>query len=202
MDSVVTDDQRMLLDTSVRFIEETYPIERVRTGGYADAATRAEYVRATAALGWYSMLVPERLGGGSVTANGLVDAALIAAKRGAGLQPGPFVANNVVGDALAEADGDRFAKVVQQLVSGEAAAAWAVGAPLVPEASGGRIEATAARDGHRIDGVARLVQDAASADWLLVTADVDGRPAQFLLAADSPGVVVTALDSLDLSRTF
>ena len=39
MDSVVTDDQRMLLDTSVRFIEETYPIERVRTGGYADAAT-------------------------------------------------------------------------------------------------------------------------------------------------------------------
>src|SRR5262245_9467962 len=138
MDAVVTEDQRMLLDTSVRFIEETYPLAKVRAGAFAEEAERAEYLQASAALGWYSMLVPDELGGGSVTGNGLLDAVLIAAKRGAGLQPGPFVPTNVVAYALATADTDaQRAEVISALVSGEATAAWVVGAPVVPASTGG-----------------------------------------------------------------
>src|SRR4051795_5936702 len=142
MDSVVTEDQRMVLDTSVRFIDEVYPLSKVRANAYADEGLRAEYMRSSAQLGWYSMLVPDDLGGGSATDNGLLDAALIAAKRGAGLQPGPFVGTNVVADALARAGTDSHrAEVIPQLVSGEAPAAWVVGAPVFPASTGGEITA-------------------------------------------------------------
>ena len=91
MDRDVSDDQRMLLDVSARFIEDVCPLRRVRETAYADPAYAADYRRRAAALGWFSMLVRADLGGGSVSGNGMQDAALIAYTRGAGLQPGPFV---------------------------------------------------------------------------------------------------------------
>jgi len=42
---------RMVLDTSVRFIDEVYPLAKVRAGAYADEAQRADYLRSSAALG-------------------------------------------------------------------------------------------------------------------------------------------------------
>ena len=42
------------------------------------------------------MLVPEELGGGSVSGLGVCDAAIVAEERGRFLQPGAFVPTNVV----------------------------------------------------------------------------------------------------------
>jgi alkylation response protein AidB-like acyl-CoA dehydrogenase len=193
----------MVLDTSVRFIEASYPLAKVRAGAFADGDQRAEYLRATAALGWYSMLVPDDLGGGSVTDNGLLDAVLIAAKRGAGLQPGPFVGTNVVAFALANAGSDSHrADVIPALVAGEATAGWVVGAPVVPASAGGEI--VAAVDGSNVvlNGTAKLVADLVFAKWLLVTAGSGDGLVQFLLPTDAPGVTIEQMDSLDLSRTF
>ena len=47
-----------------------------------DDGPGADYRRQAAELGWFSMLVPESLGGGSVSGNGVLDAALIAYERG------------------------------------------------------------------------------------------------------------------------
>ena len=73
----------------------------VRDNAYRDPDYAANYARRAAELGWFSMLVPEHLGGGSASGNGMMDAALIAYERGRGLQPGPFVGTNVAAYALA-----------------------------------------------------------------------------------------------------
>ena len=71
MDSVVTEDQRMVLDTSVRFIEASYPLAKVRAGAFADGDQREEYLRATAALArprpdaWSAPAAPALRGVGS-----------------------------------------------------------------------------------------------------------------------------------------
>src|SRR6188508_1837937 len=96
MDRTVTDDQRMLLDASERFIENAAPLPKIRDKVFADASFAADYRRQAGQLGWFSMLVPEALGGGSVSGNGALDAALIAYRRGRVLQPGSFVGTNVV----------------------------------------------------------------------------------------------------------
>ena len=127
MDRDVSDDQKMLLDASGRFIEEICSLRLVRETAYANPAYAADYRSRAAALGWFSMLVPEDLGGGSVSGNGMVDAALIAYKRGAGLQPGPFVPTNVVAYALGLAGTEEQQKtILPSLISGEESASWAM----------------------------------------------------------------------------
>lgn len=106
MDSTANEEQRMLLDYTQRFINDVHPLERVREQAFADPAYSADYLQRSAELGWYSMLVPEELGGGCLSDNGLVDAAMIAAKRGSGLQPGSFTGTNVVAFAIARAGTD------------------------------------------------------------------------------------------------
>jgi alkylation response protein AidB-like acyl-CoA dehydrogenase len=203
MDRDVSDEQKMLLDTSARFIEEVCSLRLVRETAYADPAYAADYRRRAAALGWFSMLVPEDLGGGSVSGNGLVDAALIAYKRGAGLQPGPFVPTNVVAYALSLAGTEEQQhKVLPSLISGEESACWVIGAPAAgaPRAVGVRARATGS--GYELSGSATFVQYPESSSWLLVTA-VDGEGlSQFLVSPSASGISVAPQDSLDLSRQF
>ncbi len=108
MEADATEDQRALLEVSSRFIEDVCPLRAVRDGAWKDAAFAAAYRRQAAELGWFSMLVPESLGGGSVSGNGVLDAALIASRRGAVLQPGSFVGTNVVAAVIATAGSDRL----------------------------------------------------------------------------------------------
>ena len=125
MDTDATADQRALLDVSSRFMDDACPLTAVRDGAWRDGARAAAYRRQAAELGWYSMLVPESVGGGSVSDNAVEDAALIAYQRGARLQPGGFVGTNVVADAVARAGNDEVrAKVLPALISGEASASW------------------------------------------------------------------------------
>lgn len=203
MDSTANQEQRMLLDYTQRFITDVHPLDRVRDKAFADSDYSTDYVRRSAELGWYSMLVSEELGGGCVSENGLVDAALIAAKRGAGLQPGSFVGTNVVAYAIAKAGTeDQRNDILPALVAGEVTAAWVVGAPHIPKSSGGEIRATSVNGEVELSGRATLVQDASTASWLLVTASSDNGSVQALLPPDTPGLSIVEVDSLDISRRF
>ena len=150
------------------------------------------------------MLVPESLGGGSVSGNGALDAALIAYRRGGRLQPGAFVGTNVVAYALAHAgSGDVQAAVLPALLAGDVSASWAV------TGIGGDGRLDSGVDGRLLDdgglelsGAKNAVQDVDASSWLLVTCATPDGPAQALVAADAPGVTVTELESLDLSRRF
>lgn len=130
MDSNATDDQKVLLDASVRFIQQTCPLARVREHAYRNITYAADYRRRAGELGWFSMLVPEDLGGGNASGNGVLDAALVAYKRGGMLQPAPFVGTSVVAYALSAAGNEeQREKVLPALISGEAAASWAISPP-------------------------------------------------------------------------
>jgi alkylation response protein AidB-like acyl-CoA dehydrogenase len=223
VDDFLTDEQRMLVDASTRFIARTCPLEKVRARAYDDPSFAAAYRHQAGELGWYSMLVPDELGGGSISDNAVLDAALVAYQRGRALQPGPFVGTNVVAYALVAAGaGEHTAMVLPALLSGEASAAWVLGAvpapPSSPAASSpsasvgrpaaaGAVSATRAGGGWRLSGQATFVEDAGPDGWYLVTVTTgDGNRgaglAQFLLPADAPGLRAAPLGSLDLTRRF
>jgi alkylation response protein AidB-like acyl-CoA dehydrogenase len=58
MDAGVNDDQRLIMETSARFIREVCPLTGVRQNVYRDGRFAADYWRRAAELGWFSMLVP------------------------------------------------------------------------------------------------------------------------------------------------
>ncbi len=203
MDTDATEDQRALLDVSARFMEETCPLQLLRDPDGRGPDFADAYRKQSAELGWFSMLVPEELGGGSLTDNGLLDATLIGYARGARLQPGTFVGTNVVAHAIAAAGSDELrSDVLPALVSGEASGSWAVAAA-ADRAPDGGVTATERPDGAlELTGTKTAVQDVQPGSWLLVAARGDAGPAQAVVGADTPGVSVTALESLDLTRTF
>jgi alkylation response protein AidB-like acyl-CoA dehydrogenase len=199
-----TDDQRALLEVSKRFMEDACPLRAVRDGTWQDAGFAASYRRQAADLGWFSMLVPAQLGGGSVSDNGVMDAALLASARGALLQPGSFVGTNVVAYALAHAGTDEVRReVLPALLSGEAPASWATASARPASGPDGGVDARGLDDGGlELTGAKTAVQDVEESSWLLVTCAGDTGPTQALVPAGAPGVTVTAQDSLDLTRRF
>lgn len=199
MDAGATDDQRLVLETSARLMDQVCPLARVRAYAYGDPEFALDYRRRGADLGWFSMLVPEEAGGGSISGNGVLDAALISYERGRRLQPAPFVASNVVAFALARAGRpDQWSQVLAPLLTGDASAAW------VPPGSGHGegLRAERTGTGFVISGKVSQVQDADTATWLMLTADTDDGPLQVLVETGTSGITIERLDALDISRSF
>ena len=196
-----TSEQTMLAETSQRFIADTCPLDEVRRLLDDADGVPPGYLEQSAQLGWYGMLVPEALGGGAVSASPLADAVVVAQERGASLQPGAFVPHNVVAYVLgAEASEGELASVAQQLAEGGAMASWAIADSIGDWTAGRAVRAESSGSDHVLSGSAGLVQDAHRVDWLLVSAATGAGLGQFLVRADAPGVVVTPLETLDLTK--
>lgn len=203
MDCDATDDQKVLLDASVRFIQQTCPLTRVRERAYRNITYATDYRRQAGELGWFSMLVPEDLGGGNVSGNGVLDAALVAYKRGGMLQPGSFVGTNVVACALSAAGNEeQREKVLPALISGAASASWAIAPPAGQVPIEGGVSAEFRGGAYELSGSKTFVQDVDESCWLLVTAATNDGVSQFLVPPGARGVTVMAVDSLDISRQF
>jgi alkylation response protein AidB-like acyl-CoA dehydrogenase len=205
MELTLTDDQQLLRDTATRFMEDACSLETVRS--LIDQGDRTDlprdYAEEAANLGWFSLLVPEELGGGSISGNGLRDAAILAEERGRRLQPGPFVAMNVVASALAHSGtAQQRETVLPAVMSGEAIAVWLANDAIGAWAPGSSLTATSRDDGYLLSGVAGVIQGAADATWLLVVASSPAGLSQFLVPADSAGVTVRPLDSHDITQRF
>ena len=122
----VDDDQRLFHETTVRFIETELPRERTRELHDDPVGFESAWLSASAELGWYSMLVPEEHGGGSVSGASMADAALVAEELGRHVQPGPFVPMNVALAAVAAHGSDRLREeVVPPGVAGHQVLTWA-----------------------------------------------------------------------------
>jgi alkylation response protein AidB-like acyl-CoA dehydrogenase len=194
----------LFASTTQSFLDKEVPLSRVRELHRDGIAFDRGWWRRAAELGWAGLLVPEELGGGSVSGDGVADLALVAEQTGKTVAPGPLHPVSTVLAGLADAkDGDRHADVIEALVAGEAVASWAVYEPgqhwnrLQPN-----VTATPTASGFRIDGVKDRVEAGADSDLLLVVANVDGTPRQFLVRTDAPGVVVETQRSVDLVKTY
>jgi alkylation response protein AidB-like acyl-CoA dehydrogenase len=199
----LTDDQELLRETTVRFIEAELPLSKTRALHDDPVGYDSSWLRKSAELGWFAMLVPEENGGGSVSGNGLLDAAIIAAELGRSLQPGPFLPMNIVASAIASQGSEKQrAELLPALAAGEVVATWAFADALGNWDAGEGLSVERSGTDLVLTGTRGFVQDAASADWLLVVASIDDQPVHLLVRADSPGIRTRPLTSLDLSRRF
>jgi alkylation response protein AidB-like acyl-CoA dehydrogenase len=204
MEFVLSDDQEFFRDTTQKFLAAECPLPKVRELRSSEPGFEPGYWRQGAELGWVSMVVPEELGGGSVSGEGVRDLTLVADAFGAHVAPGPLVPCNVVAAALARSgSNEQRAEVLPALVAGDQIATWAV-TELPPHDRLGALGLRAERDGDAfvLTGVKSPVEAGAQADHFLVTATSDAGPTQFLVAATSPGITVTPLRSVDLVRRF
>jgi alkylation response protein AidB-like acyl-CoA dehydrogenase len=153
-------------------------------------------------LGWTSLLVPEELGGGNVSGNGVADLALVAELIGKTVAPGPLHPVSTVLAGLVEA-ADGHETAIEALVSGELIASWAVYEPgrgWAPLQSA--VTATATQTGFRIDGVKDRVEAGAESGVVLVVAQSEDGVRQFLVPTDAPGVTVEPHRSVDLVKRY
>jgi alkylation response protein AidB-like acyl-CoA dehydrogenase len=197
----LTDEQALFRDTAVSFIEAELPLVRTRELHDSPLGYERTWLRKSADLGWFAMMVPEADGGGTVSGAGLPDAAIIAEQLGRHLQPGPFIPMNVVAAAIAaEGTAAQRAALLPGIVAGEQVVTWAFA-----DARGNWDAGTglaARRDDHGLvlTGSRGCVQEAVSADVLLVSASADGDPVQALVRTGAPGLTIRPLHTLDLSR--
>lgn len=201
MDFGFSEEQDMLRKSVRDFLEAKSPVTRVRELMDSDGGFDRDLWRAAGQLGWFAMLAPEAHGGAGQS---IVDVVVIAEELGRLVQPGPFLPANVVALALSERGTDeQQAAHLPGLLNGETTAAWAIAEPgRAWDAAGVELEATPSGDGFRLDGVKTYVQDAASADVILVTARHNGGLAQFLVDATADGVRADPLKTLDLTRSL
>ena len=194
----------LFTSTAQSFLDKEVPLSRVRQLHDQGIAIDREWWQRAAELGWASLLVPEELGGGSVSGDGVADLALIAERTGRMVTPGPLHPVSTVLAGLSDADNAAdHADVIESLVSGEALATWAVyepGSGWAPMRA--TVTATPTAGGFRLDGVKDRVEAGADSDLLLVVADCGGAPRQFLVRTDAPGVQVEVQRSVDLVKTY
>jgi alkylation response protein AidB-like acyl-CoA dehydrogenase len=202
VDLDLTPDQELLRDTTRKFLQATVPLTAVRAlAENQDGFDRGWWQRG-AELGWTSLLVDERRGGGSVSGAGLRDLALVAEEMGAMVSPGPLPATNVVAQTLSREGSEELAShVLPGLLSGQSVAAWCVAEPGRDITADG-MTMRARRDGADfiLDGVKGPVEAGGQADWFLVTATGPEGLSQFLVLSSAPGLRITPLHGLDLVR--
>ena len=103
--------ERLLFaSTTQSFLEKEASLARLRELHEAGISFEPDWWRRAAELGWASLLVPEALGGGSVSGDGVADLALVAELAGKTVAPGPLHPVSTVLAGLVEApenhDGD------------------------------------------------------------------------------------------------
>ena len=187
------DDQKMIVETVAQFAEE---ILRPAAREADDAAGfPPDLIAKAAELGITAIAVPEAYDGiaegRSTVTNALVAEALAYGDMGLAL---PILAPGGVASALTHwGSADQQATYLKEF-SGENVpqACMAIAEPHAlfdPTA----LKTTAVRtpSGYRIDGVKSLVPAAADAELFVVAAQLNGRPAMFIVEADSPGITVT-----------
>ncbi len=203
MELGLSSDQELLRGTAARFIDATCPLPMVRQLIGNESDLPSGYLRSAGELGWFALLVPEELGGGTVSGEGLRDLAIVAEERGRALQPGPFVGMNVVAAALSTAGTpEQQTRILPSISAGEASATWAYGAAVAGTVRGTSLTATPQSDGFTISGQARSVPAAPGADWLLVSTDGNHGVSQFMVEATSPGITVAPLEALDVTQRY
>ena len=207
MTTVDSPEKILFTSTTQAFLEKEAPLRRVRELHAAGTSFDPAWWRRAADLGWTGLLVPEELGGGSVSEYGFADLAMVAEQLGKTVAPGPLYPVSTVLAALVEcANSAEHTATIEALISGETVASWAVcepgqgWAPLNPS-----VTATETDSGYRIDGVKDRVEAGAQSAALLVVARCGPNAAeirQFLVPADAPGVRIEPQQSVDLVKQY
>lgn len=201
MDLFLTADQESFQRTTRRYLESRMATAEVRRLAETPDGFDRSWWQGGSELGWTSLLAEE---GQGLSGNGVVDLCIVAEEFGRAVAPGPLIGCNVVVSALAASKGgDHHAKVAELLATGRAVAAWAVDEDgLIWQPARPRLSAELNRGEIVLSGRKLHVEYAEQADYLLVTAQLDGRAVQCLVEAEARGLAVRPLEALDLVRRY
>lgn len=207
MTAVDSPEKILFTSTTQAFLHKEAPLRHVRELHAAGASFDPAWWRRAAELGWTALLVPENLGGGSVSGDGFSDLAMVAEQLGTTVAPGPLYPVSTVLAGLVESQGAAaHVDLIESLMTGEMVASWAVSEPGRPWSPlDPAVTATPTDDGYRISGTKDLVEAGAQSSVLLVVvrAGPDGAEIrQLLVPTDAPGVTITAQQSVDLVKQY
>ncbi len=174
-----SEEQADLLDVAVNFCRDKSPVDKVRTLltdelGY-DPAVWSEI----AELGWLGIAIPEEFGGVGL---GLAEVVPVVEQMGRNLMAGPFVSTTLAAQAILVGGTDsQKADLLPAMASGTAAtlalsedhADWDLG----------HIDCAAFADGDalQLSGTKTFVTDAASAEWIIASVNLDSAPALIVI---------------------
>jgi alkylation response protein AidB-like acyl-CoA dehydrogenase len=203
MNVELTEEQTLLQSTTRQFLDQTLTLDSLRHRSENDVALSKDFWVRAAALGWTSMFVPDDVNDPLYDAP-IRDLAIIAEEAGRSLESGSLLECNVVAYALMNAGtSEAKAQLLPGLSDGSITASWAFAEGVDGwSVSDVRSRATVDGDNYVLNGQKSTVVASTSADYFLVTAFVDDELAQFVVPRDAPGVSITRLDALDLSRDF
>ena len=194
------DDQRMIIETVREFAEE---ILRPAARAADDAAAYpADLITKAAELGITAIKVPERFDGIAETrtavTNALVAEALSHGDMGLAL---PILAPGGVASALTHwGDADQQATYLTAFAGDTVPQACVAIVEPHPLFDPTALKTTAVRtpSGYRIDGVKSLVPAAADAELFIVAAQLNGKPALFIVESTTAGLTVKADRSMGI----
>lgn len=198
-------ESELFVATARAFLDKTAALSDYRDLHARGDSYDPAWWRQAADLGWAGLLVPEELGGGSVSGCGLRDLSAVAGEIGRTVASGPLYPVSVVLAGLVDADNrDAHARSIEALVAGETVATWACDEPgrgFRPHQPG--LTATSIPGGYRLNGIKDRVEAGDRADLVLIGARTDdGALRQFLVRTDSVGARVTPQAGIDLVKQY
>jgi alkylation response protein AidB-like acyl-CoA dehydrogenase len=191
----LSEEQVLLKETIRRFLHEQCPPTRVRAVMESPTGHDADLWHGLVELGVTGLNIPAAYGGSGLE---LLDLALAAEELGYAATPGPFLGNAMAAIALGEAgDAAQRERWLPRLAAGEALATVACG-----EADGewDAAKYTAHVVQGRLSGSKPFVPYASSADAIVVAARDDSGPGLWLVERGAPGVGISALQVVDMTR--
>ena len=200
------EEQELLRSTARKFFDNECASETVRRLMESPEGMTADLWKKLAEQGWLGLIVPDEHGGMGL---GIVDLVVLMEEMGRAVVPGPFFSTVLLGGlAILEAGTDAQKKAwLPKLASGEARAALAWMEPSADlGARGITLGATAKGGGHTLNGTKLFVQDAHTADVIVVAArTATGTTSEdgislFLVPKGAHGLTVTLLPTMDQTR--
>ena len=209
MDFGFSEDQELLRDSARKFLDTECPTTFVRKMMEDDSAHATELWKKAAGLGWMGILIPEEYGG---IGGSFLDLVVVLEEMGKSLMPGPFLATVLLGSTAVTVGGsdDHKAAILPKVTAGELLMTVAQAEKSGRYDAGGiTMPATARGGAFVLSGEKLFVPDAHVADQLVVAARTGssgslGSPEEgvtlFLVDAKSPGVKITQLKTVDMTR--
>ena len=193
----------LFISTTRAFLDREVPLDALRDLHRRGLSYERVWWRQACELGWTSLLVPDELGGGSVSGDGVSDLSRVSELLGRNVAPGPLAPVSAVVTALAEAStASAHLDMLTGLIDGSRVGVWAVDEPGRPFGAAPDTDAAATGDGFLLNGIKDRVEAARDGDFFLVTARTDDGQRQFVVPSDAAGVTVTGMASVDLVRDY
>ena len=201
-----SEEQEMLRDATRRFLDNECPSSFVRKMMEDDSAHATELWKKVAEQGWPAILIDEAHGG---VGGSFLDMVVILEEMGRSLLPGPFLATALLGTPAILAGGSDEQK--RAILPGVAAGEIILSLALAEQsgrydAGGVALAATPKGEDFLLSGEKFFVPDAHVADQIVVVARTgQGATAEdgislFVVDAKAPGVTVTQLKTVDMTR--